>query len=358
MYFDIKKIKESLTKEQIISLMRRLGADRYIDKGDYLIFPTICHNDNAENASMKLYYYPNEQTFCCYTECDASYNIYNLFEKVYKRKEIRKTFYEIVCDIINFLDFNEDFFSSQEEYHSIKDQYQKKKREVNLETYDNNLLKIFEKEYPIEWLEEEITKESMDKYSISFSPYRNKIIIPHFNIDSKLIGIRGRTLNKEEEIFGKYLPLRIEEKTYSHPLSLNLYGLNVSKDSISRRKKVIIFEGEKSVLKYSSYFEDNIAVACCGSSINIYQIYLLINNFDIDEIIIAFDKEYDKTGTKESIDYFNKLYNLGKKYINYSNFSFIYDKEDLLNKKDSPVDKGKDVFIKLYNKRIKVQNEI
>ena len=41
-------------------------------------------------------------------------------------------------------------------------------------------------------------------------------------------------------------------------------------------------------------------------------------------------------------------------YSPYSHFSFIYDKEDLLCLKDSPSDKGEEIFVKLLNKRIKI----
>ena len=74
--------------------------------------------------------------------------------------------------------------------------------------------------------------------------------------------------------FGKYRPLRINNIQYSHPLGMNLYGLNWAQNPIKEIKKGIILESEKSVLKYMSYFgiENSIATACCGSSISYYHI--------------------------------------------------------------------------------------
>ena len=69
------------------------------------------------------------------------------------------------------------------------------------------------------------------------------------------------------------------------------------------------------------------------------------------EIVICFDKE-EKPG---SDIYFNKLYDIGKKYQTYADFSFIYDMENLLDMKDSPTDKGEDIFWDLYRKRVKVK---
>ena len=105
---------------------------------------------------------------------------------------------------------------------------------------------------------------------------------------------------------------------------------------------------------YDSYFNLHNSVAVCGFNINKLQLDLLIKNFDINEIIIAFDKEYLKDNNKDGEDYFNKLYKLGSKYKNYCNFSFIFDDKNLLDYKDAPIDKGKENFIKLFNSRVKI----
>ena len=61
-----------------------------------------------------------------------------------------------------------------------------------------------------------------------------------------------------------------------------------------------MFEGEKSPLLYSSYFgsENDISVACCGSSLSMYQVQLLLD-LGINELIIAFDKQFREPFGKE-----------------------------------------------------------
>lgn len=71
----------------------------------------------------------------------------------------------------------------------------------------------------------------------------------------------------------------------------------------------------------------------------------------LHEIILCFDKE-ELPGEDK---YFNKLWNICQKYKNYCNFSFIYDREGLLDLKDSPTDKGEETFIKLVGKRVIVK---
>ena len=56
------------------------------------------------------------------------------------------------------------------------------------------------------------------------------------NIDGKLIGIRERTLIKENEQTGKYKPAILNNQMYNHPLGFNLYNLNNSKDNIQKMR--------------------------------------------------------------------------------------------------------------------------
>lgn len=192
----------------------------------------------------------------------------------------------------------------------------------------------------------------MDKFNILYSNTQNKVIIPHLNENGELVGIRGRALDPiEAEKYGKYMPVRIENKFYSHKLSLNLYGLYENKDTIKNTGVCFLFESEKSVLQLEDFNMPNCAVASCGSNINIFQIKLLMKVCQPHEIIVCFDSE-EKDGESK---YFHKLYTMCKKYSNYCNFSFIYDRKHLLKLKDSPSDNGEEIFRYLLERRVKVK---
>ena len=66
---DYEEIIKGIKDEEIIKLMTQLGADRYDNEENYIIFPTICHNINSSTSSMKLYFYKDTKLFVCYTEC-------------------------------------------------------------------------------------------------------------------------------------------------------------------------------------------------------------------------------------------------------------------------------------------------
>lgn len=355
---DAKDLLEKLTDEDIIVIMRYLGADRHQDGAKYIIFPTICHNLDTTSASMKLYYYKNTGLFRCYTECNEAFNLYNLFEKRYKLIGKSYLFVEVlslIVDITHISSIKSMQKTDFDRYGYTKHQSYQSRITPELPQYDEGILTIFDHVYPEQWLEEGISKEAIDEYGVKFSNAQNKIVLPHYDVNGNLIGIRGRAIDPIEiEGFGKYKPITIERLMYTHSLGLNLYGLNLAKEDIKQSHYAILVEGEKSCLKYFTYFGRHLCVAVCGDKLNKYQIDLLIQHCNPQEIIIAFDKEFIQHNTKEGEHYFEKLYQLPDKYKSYCAFSFIHDVRNLLNKKDSPLDRGKDVFLQLLQERVKL----
>ena len=134
---------------------------------------------------------------------------------------------------------------------------------------------------------------------------------------------------------------------------MNLYNFNNSKDNIGIMKKAIIFEGEKSCLLYQSYFglENDISVACCGSSVSAYQIQLLLDA-GAEEIVIAFDRQFQDIGDEEFKHLKTNLIRLRGKYKNFATISFVFDKNKITGYKDSPIDCGPQTFLQLFRERI------
>ena len=345
-----QEIIEELDDNKVKDLLDKLNIP-FEDRGDYILMPTICHNSDSDEASWKLYYYKNTHLFVCYTNC-GNMSIFTFLKNYYTSHNIDYDWYTDIYELILGCSyFSEDNYNPNS-YKSIKDNYMLKKNRKELEPIPEELLDIYIKYYPVEWLNDGISPEAMDKFNIRFSPTENKIIIPHYDINGNLIGIRGRALNPEEvELLGKYMPVQIEGKWYSHPLSLNLYGLNITKENIKKTGIAYLGEAEKFVLQMEGFDLINSAAAVCGNKLNKYVIDILIRECHPKEIVVCFDKEqtskYDET-------YFNKLYNMCSKYKNYAQMSFIYDKENLLDLKDSPTDKGEEVFKKLLKERIEI----
>ena len=349
---DYQAIVDGITIDKVKLLLQKLGAKEIIDKGNYLITNTICHNEDADDASLKLYYYNNNKIFMCYSNCQAM-SIFKFLKTYYETRNIE---YDWVNDIYNVIldcsNFNPNEGFSAPKHENLRAKYGKTKQEVVLPEFNKGALDTFVKCYPSEWLRDGITQAAMDKFNIKYSISQHKIIIPHYDVGGRLVGIRGRALNEWEiENVGKYMPVRLEQTWYKHPLSMNLYGLYENQENIRKSKICYVFESEKSVMQCESFSGPNCAVAVCGSQFNKYQLNLLIRTCNPNEIVLCFDSEELGDDTK----YFDKLWAICQKYKNYTNFSFVYDRLGLLELKDSPSDKGEEVFRKLLEKRTKVK---
>lgn len=353
-------IKESLSIEQVFDYVAELGGEP-IMKGNMFISKTICHNHKGE-GSYKLYYYDNTKLFKCYTDCGDIFDIFELTSKVKTLETGQEyTLYDSLILVASYFGFSPDVqnISRQElEDWKIFNNYERisninSSQIVELKEYDKNILLRLPHPIITPWEEEGISREVINLNNIAYDPVNEGIVIPHYDIDNKLIGIRERTLIKEEENNGKYKPAIINGIMYRHPLGFNLYNLNNSKNNISLIKKAIVFESEKSTLLYQSYFgkENDISCACCGSSLINYQVLLLLN-LNVQEIIIGFDKQFKEIDDDEWKRWVKKLKSIYQKYSSFVQISFLFDKGTLLEYKQSPIDAGPEVFLELYKNRI------
>ena len=363
--FDKQEIRDSLTTDDIFDLLEEWGGEpEKCPTG--LIARTICHNRLNAEASRKLYYYENTGLFRCYTGCEEP--VFDVFQLCIKVMNLQ---HNIIYDLNEAVRWIAQRFrlSGREEdspteegledwkilanYSRIKD-IQNTAPHVILEEYDDTILSRFNYNIKIRpWLDEGISQQAIDNAEIGFYPGEAQITIPHFDKDGRFIGLRGRTVVEEDaEKYGKYRPIRVNGQIYNHPLGLNLYNFNNSRCVIPKMRRAIVFEGEKSCLLYQTYFgfENDISVACCGSSLSSYQTQLLIDA-GAQEIVIAFDRQFQNVGDDEYWHLLKNLKKIKEKYKKSVQISYILDRNKLTGYKDSPVDCGLKTFLELFKKR-------
>ena len=96
---DYKQIIDNLDINSIVELMKKLGADRYEEKEKFFIFPTICHNINSAEASMKLYLYKDTKLFVCYTSC-STMSIFKFLKTYYETRQIEYDWFEDIYNVV------------------------------------------------------------------------------------------------------------------------------------------------------------------------------------------------------------------------------------------------------------------
>ena len=365
--YDSDQIKQQLTFQQVFEYTAELGGNPKLDPGGGEVFTahTICHNP-ACTGSHKLYYYANTKLYRCYTECAGdAFDIYDLTRRAMKIQRgeewslsravgyVARYFGIASSEDENFDNLQEklqdwDILRNYKQNSSISND----KKIIEFKEFDESILQHFPRPAILPLINEGITQEVMNSRGICYDPVSQGIVIPHYDEKGALIGIRERTLIQEEEAYGKYRPAYINGKMYNHPLGFALYNLNNSKEHIKRMGVTIVFEGEKSALKYASMFgaDNDISVATCGSNLIQHQVDLL-RQYGAREIVIAFDKQFKEPGDDEWERWQKKLLALKDKYCSTVQISYMYDNKNLLGYKESPIDRGPDIFIELFTER-------
>ena len=364
------KIKEMLTVDDLIRLCVALqGFDEYyFDSQGNPIFNTILDHPQTGGNSFKLYLFKETQLFHCFTGDAATYDV---FELVCRAKQCEfKDAYSFIVNFFN-IDGSKQGFEDSANITSLGewDIFQKvadynKKNDKGLpenRIIQENLLEYFNPLVaPTEWLKDGISAEVMAAYGIRIDSALMKIVIPHRDKDGNLIGIRGRSYNPIELEEGtKYMPIFIQKQMYNHSLGRNLYGLYENKETIKRMKKILVCEGEKSVLQTASFYglDNCFAVATCGSSLSREQISMILE-LGVEEVILGYDADFKGCkGAPDTVEYEEKLMKVVAPLLPYVNVSVIMDYNHLLPYKGSPTDKGKEIFEQLYDSRIKLYTE-
>lgn len=349
----IKDLRMKMTEDDIKHVLGKMGAFPANETDKALIYPTYCHN--LEGGSHKLYYYKDEKIFKCYTGCNHQFDI---FELIIKMKKLRGDEKFGVREAIDFSGVDKTFEYSKEVYDDLE--YLKKlSSKGSLENMEGESLQNLDisilGRYPYNsvgvasWLNEGITEEAMKKFKIGYDPIKNAITIPNFDHKGNLVGIRGRFLNPDS--FAKYMPMIYEGKILSHPTGKIFYGFYENAANIKRLKIAVIFEGEKSVLKMEKFFpNNNMSLATTGKKITIEHLNALIE-LGVKEVILAYDKDYQTTDEmKLKLEEYDKIVSILKPYFN---VSIIMDYNNQLGFKDSPADKGEQIFNDLLKNRVK-----
>ena len=148
---------------------------------------------------------------------------------------------------------------------------------------------------------------------------------------------------------------------------MNLYGLNMHIKGILKTKKIVSVESEKSVMLAHDYYgEDAFVVATCGFNISNWQRDMILS-LGVEEVMLGYDKDFipsdfenvseDDIEYKKYMRFVNRLYSLAYKFTPYCRTYILWDDLGLLNKKDSPFDRGKDSLEKIMKNKIEVTTE-
>lgn len=352
-----KEVKERLTLKQIFILMEDLGADAIESRNPNEIhFRTVCHGGD----SHKLYFYIDSRNFHCYTGC-GSMDILKVLQNALGISLSKAIEYITMrfgmTDMFKVGFGNEETTVDSDDWSlmsSFKMRATTEEKPKEIKPINENVLNHFYKMAHRSFLDDGISIPTIAKFGVMYDIYNDRIIIPHRNEGGELIAVRCRNLDEEMVNTGrKYMPIIIDNKLLSAPTGQYFYGLYNNKSNIKRFKKVILLESEKAVMQLDTmYPETNIGLALSSSNLSKFQIDIL-KSLEIEEVIVGLDKEFEVVGSDEEILYRKRIIKTILNRLKVEGFmvSVMWDNYNLLNRKDSPTDRGKEVFDKLLSSR-------
>lgn len=231
------------------------------------------------------------------------------------------------CGIdLNYSDINSEYSSYQKEYKKKDDIIQFNLRLIKL--FNFFLLHKEEGKRALKYLKDrQINEEIIDLFKIGYAPkgykrlesffkkkgfkddfliesgiflksekglkclFFDRIIFPIINYKGECVGFGGRVIDPKG--YPKYVN---SPETVAYKKSINLYGINLSKEYIQKEKRVYIVEGYVDVISCYKNGLKNV-VAPCGTAITKDQIKILSRY--ADEIVLLLDG--DEAGLKGSV---------------------------------------------------------
>lgn len=354
------KILDMITTSDIVQLVSKFGIPetsiRYYN--NQLIMPTGCHNEIIGTAKHKLYYYEDSKKFHCYT-CCGSMNPFEFVVQAYRTRGIKYSLSNAAIIIERIIQERlRDGFAIVTPPSNVKKEIEEDWHK-SLTEYNPSIMNCFSrnKKYLKVWEKEGISFDAMDKFGIKFDMIRNRMVIPIYDDKGVFVGAKVRNFNQEDIENGrKYMPLIHNNEIYTYDKGKILYGLNFNKKNIKNAKRAIIFESEKSTILYESLYVGNKAVSIGGSNVSIYQTELL-KQYKVETVVLALDNDYSLLPNENGeYDKYFGLYKMLKEANKLDakgfNVEIVYDwEQSFLENKDAPIDKGREIWNKLYRSR-------
>lgn len=210
------------------------------------------------------------------------------------------------------------------------------RRGIRVESEENEILDESVLDQYVEtahqiFIDDNLSVDSQYKFGIHYDIHGQRILIPIRDLKGNLVTIKGRTIrdNFRKEGIDKYIAY------YPFTATKILYGYYENYWDILMANKVIIVEGEKSVIQADSYGVNNV-IAISKKKISDEQLFKIIS-LNVD-VVLALDKDV----TIEELEI------IASEFKGLCRVYAIYDTKGLLQDKDSPFDRGKEVWDELY----------
>lgn len=184
------------------------------------------------------------------------------------------------------------------------------------------------------WVDEGICWDAIRQFEVRYDAFDDRIVYPVRNYNGDIISVCGRTCDPD------FKAKKLRKYTYFQSIGTidTLYGFSDNRESITEKKEIILFEGAKSVLMAWGWGIRNTA-AVLTSHLSRQQFMFLVKLGNLQGVRIVFALDAEVNILKDE--------NI-RQLASFTTVEWVRNFGGLLEDKDSPVDRGKEVFEKLY----------
>jgi DNA primase len=354
---DLKAIKKRILKEDKIEQIYEAMGCEYMSIRRNRIeaqLPPQFHSDNRRSVQTKF----NEHLSSSIRNRSFSGDIYSLVSYIVHNKRTEQEFTsdlpnakKFICETLGWREFLKggDYERRTDHVAPLKAILKGKQRRQEVKPNPVLPESILDEYLPypsFDWMKEGISYQTQKLYDVRFDLESKRIILPMRNRFGELVGVKGRILHDEDDE-RKYL--------YLHQFnnSQELFNFHYAHPYILMEKRVYIFEGEKSVLKMHDAGVFN-AVAFGSSDLSDVQAQIIRQcGLDI-EIVLCYDTDkFPKEVSSKVMEEINKGEGIKsmpeevKKAVELFTGRKVYaiiDMQGHLGEKESPIDRGLDLF--------------
>lgn len=187
------------------------------------------------------------------------------------------------------------------------------------------------------WEEEDIPMDIMRDWDIRYDDLDNRIVYPVRDFDGHIFCVSGRTLDPDYKEHG------VRKYTYTSSIGAlpAIYGLYENRETIIANKEIILVEGCKSVLKLAGWgIRTGAALLTSHLSQPQFDYLVRLASFNGVRVVFALDSDVN-------IEKDERI----RRLQSYASVSWVKNRDNILQEKEAPVDRGKEAFLSLYERR-------
>ena len=210
-----------------------------------------------------------------------------------------------------------------------------KKKEIQIDNYKEVLIEYrtqdrFITGYDTIFLDDGVSSEAHDVFEVSYDPIDNRVVFPIKNDTGGIVTFKGRTMYED------YKLLNIPKFKYytSFDARYYLFGMYENYYDLLLADEIYLVESEKGVMQCYSFGIRNV-LSTSKKRISEEQVKKLLQFGKA--IVLCFDKDVT----------YEEIYEECRKFKRLTDVYYIWDKDNLLKDKESPCDKGFDIWNKL-----------